>query len=128
MIGGTPENIEACRSALEVLGTIYHCGGVGSGQVVKLGNNAMVIGTMGLLLEVREMVRAQGVDFETFVSILNQSTGRSFVSENMPMPPSSTVPHPMAQKDVSKMLEASRQTGAEAPMIETCYRHTLEGK
>ncbi len=127
MIGGEAKDIEACRPALEILGTIYHCGSVGAGQVVKLGNNAMVIATMGLLLEIRETIRSQGVDFDHFLSVLNQSTGRSFVSENIPMPPTSTTPHPMAQKDISLMLSVGKIAEQQMPILEACYRHTLEG-
>ena len=126
MIGGNSDVIDACREPLEILGTIYHCGDVGAGQAVKLGNNAMVIGTLGLLLEVRDMINSQGVDFDTFKSVLNNSTGRSFVSESMTLPPLSTIPHPMAQKDVSKMLEAAGNNSA--PMLKTCFEYTLEGK
>ena len=127
MIGGAVDDIEACRAPLEELGTIYRCGDTGAGQVVKLGNNAMVIATMGLLLEIRETVRAQGVDFEHFLSVLNNSTGRSFVSENMPLPPTPTAPHAMAQKDVGLMLAEGRRAGEQMPMLAACYRHTLEG-
>ena len=126
MIGGNAADIEACRAPLEELGTIYHCGETGAGQVVKLGNNAMVIATMGLLLEIRETVRSQGVDFDYFMSVLNNSTGRSFVSEHMPLPPTPTAPHAMAQKDVGLMLAAGRQAGEPLPMLAACYRHTLE--
>lgn len=126
IMGGHAEDIEFCRAPLEHLGTVYHCGGVGAGQTVKLGNNAMVIGTMGLLLEVREAVQSQGVDWELFLSVLNNSTGRSFFSQNMALPPTSTVPHPMAQKDISLILDVGGSSG-ELAMLKSCYAHTLEG-
>lgn len=126
MIGGEAADIDACRPVLEHLGTVYHCGPVGAGQVVKLGNNAMTIGTVGLLLEVREAVQAQGVDFDAFLAVMNHSTGRSFVSENMPLPPTPTFPHPMAQKDISLILALGRGAERTLPMLDQCYRHTLE--
>ena len=98
MVGGDAGAIEKCRAALETMGTIMRCGGIGMGQIVKLANNAVVIGTLGLLLEVRELVRGHGMDFEDFTEILNQSTGRSFVSESMPLPPLATVLHGDAEQ------------------------------
>ena len=126
MVGGAEADIDACRAPLETLGTVYRCGDVGAGQVVKLGNNAMFIGTLGVLLEVREMVRAQGVDFDYFLEVLNKSTGRSFVSQNIPLPPSSTIPVAMPQKDISRALAAGKER--KMPMLATCYSYTLEGK
>ena len=56
MIGGADADVERCRAVLDPMGTVSHCGPVGTGQVMKLGNNAMAIGTFGLIMEVREMV------------------------------------------------------------------------
>jgi 2-hydroxy-3-oxopropionate reductase len=41
ILGGETDTMERCRSLLEVMGTIYHCGDVGMGQVAKLANNAI---------------------------------------------------------------------------------------
>lgn len=127
MMGGDEADIAPLRPVLAHLGRVCVCGDVGAGQAVKLGNNAMVIATMGLLLELREPLRAQGVDFDAFLEVLNQSTGRSFVSEHIPMPPTPTAPHPMAQKDIALMLAVGQQAGQALPMLSACYRHTLEG-
>ncbi|MCR9097173.1 MAG: NAD(P)-dependent oxidoreductase [bacterium] len=125
MIGGAAEAIEYSREALETMGTVLHCGDVGMGQIVKVGNNAMVIGTLGILLEVREMVTANGMDFEVFKQILNQSTGRSFVSESMPLPKTSTVRMAMPRKDLGIALAAGESTEARMPILTTCFEETL---
>lgn len=118
MIGGEADAIERCRSVLEPMGTVSHCGPIGTGQVMKLGNNAMAIGTFALIMEVRDMVAAQGMDLETFMGFLNQSTGRSFVSENFPMPPKRVLLNGMPVKDMRRCLGAAADAGLAMPMIE----------
>jgi len=118
MIGGAEDDIERCRSVLEPMGTVAHCGPIGSGQVMKLGNNAMVIGTYGLLMEVREMAAAQGMNLDTFMGFLNDSTGRSFVSESMPLPPERITFTGMPVKDLRRCLAASADVGTTMPMIQ----------
>ena len=117
MIGGAAEDIERCRHVLEPMGTVSHCGPVGTGQVMKLGNNAMAIGTFGLIMEVRAMVEAQGMSLDTFMDYLNQSTGRSFVSENWPMPPKPITFSGMPVKDMRRCLEAAADVGVSLPML-----------
>ena len=126
MAGGDPDAVERCRVALEPMGTLLYCGEIGMGQIVKLANNAMVIGTMGLLLEVRELVQGHGMGFDDFLAILNQSTGRSFVSESMPLPRRPTFSAAMPTKDLSIGLAAAAECGADMPMVRRCFEHTLE--
>ncbi len=117
MIGGDADDVERCRGVLEPMGTVSHCGPVGTGQVMKLGNNAMSIGTFGLLMEVREMVAAQGMSLDTFMEFLNRSTGRSFVSEHWPMPPKRITFTGMPVKDMRRSLAAAEDVEAAMPMI-----------
>lgn len=128
MVGGDDDAIEKCREALETMGTIRPCGAIGMGQIVKLANNAVVIGTLGLLLEVRELVQGHGMDFDDFREILNQSTGRSFVSESMTMPPRATTSMAMPSKDLSICLAAADDCGAAMPMVRRCWEHTLRNE
>ena len=118
MIGGDDADIERCREVLEPMGTVSHCGPVGTGQVMKLGNNAISIGTFGLIMEVRDMAAAQGMSLETFMEFLNQSTGRSFVSESWPMPPKRIRLHGMPVKDMRRCLAAGQDAGVAMPMLE----------
>ena len=117
MIGGDAHDIERCRDVLEPMGTVSHCGPVGTGQVMKLGNNAMAIGTFGLIMEVRDMVEAQGMPLDTFMEYLNRSTGRSFVSERWPMPPKRITFNGMPVKDMRRCLAAATDVGVDMPML-----------
>ncbi|MEO1063678.1 MAG: NAD(P)-dependent oxidoreductase [Actinomycetota bacterium] len=118
MIGGAAEDVERCRAVLEPMGTVAHCGPVGTGQVMKLGNNAMAIGTFGLIMEVRDMVAAHGMPLETFMEFLNRSTGRSFVSERWPMPAGRITFSGMPVKDMRRCLAAAGDVGVTMPMLE----------
>lgn len=118
MVGGDADVVERCRPVLEPMGRVAYCGAIGTGQVMKLGNNAMAIGTFGLLMEVREMVVRQGMDVATFNEFLNQSTGRSLVSESWPTLPERIPLSAMPVKDLSRGLEAAADVGAWMPMIE----------
>jgi len=117
MIGGDAADVDRCRPVLEPMGAVSHCGPVGTGQVMKLGNNAMAIGTFGLIMEVREMVAAQGMSLETFMDFLNKSTGRSFVSENWPMPPERITLTGMPVKDMRRCLAAAEDVDVAMPML-----------
>lgn len=117
MIGGDAADIERCRDVLEPMGTVSHCGPVGTGQVMKLGNNAIFIGTFGLVMEVREMVEAQGMSLDTFMTYLNQSTGRSFLTETRQFPPKRITFNGMPVKDMRRCLDAATDVGVTMPML-----------
>ena len=80
MAGGDAGVIQGLSEAFDVLGKTMHCGEVGAGQMMKLGNSAIALDTWSLIQEVRRLAEAYGMDFERFMEILNISTGRSFVS------------------------------------------------
>lgn len=117
MIGGAADDIERCRPALEPLGTVAHCGDVGMGQIMKLANNAMAVGTFGLLQETRELVAKHGMNPDTFMDYLNRSTGRSYVSETWPMPADRVPLTPIREKDLTRCLAAAADADAWMPMI-----------
>ncbi len=117
MLGGDPAAVATYREALDVLGTIRPCGDVGMGQVVKLANNAVSIGTWALLMEVRDMVAARGMELDQFMSILNESSGASFVSKHFPFPPSRGPLPAMPKKDLSICLDVAKQCGVSMPIV-----------
>ena len=118
MIGGDEATVTDYANVLEVLGTIAHCGDVGMGQVMKVANNAMAIGTWAMLMEVRDVVAGHGMDLDRFMGILDQSSGRSFVSEHFPFPPGRVPLPPMAVKDLSICLGLAAGATQELPIVE----------
>ena len=103
------------------LGKIFHCGDVGAGQITKLANNALTISTYSLLLEIRDLVEQSGLDVPSFMDTLNQSTGRSFVTQNFPLRPGRLQMRGMPAKDVGTCLEVAATLGLEMPMVQQCF-------
>lgn len=125
MVGGREDDVADCGDVLSPLGTVMRCGEIGSGQVMKLANNAIVLTTFSLLLEVREMVASYGMDLDNFMSILNRSTGRSHVSESFPMPKGRLKMVGMPAKDVSTCLRLAEKLEVSLPIVQECYNAGL---
>ena len=121
MIGGAKADVARCETVLVPLGNIMRCGDIGSGQVMKLANNAISLSTFSLLLEVRDLVSTYGMDLEDFMGILNRSTGRSFVSQNFPMPKGRLKMRGMPEKDVSTCLQLAEELGVVLPIVQQCF-------
>lgn len=121
MIGGPESDIARCEAVLAPLGRVLRCGEIGSGQVMKLANNAMAISTYSLILEVRDLVAAYGMDLDNFMDILNQSTGASVVSKTFPMLPGRLKMEGMPEKDVGTCLKLASSLGISLPMVQHCF-------
>ena len=121
MIGGAEADVSRCESVLAPLGSVMRCGDIGAGQVMKLANNAIVLSTFSLLLEVRDLVATYGMDLDNFMDILNRSTGRSVVSESFPMPRGRLKMSGMPEKDVSTCLQLAEDLGVTLPMVQQCF-------
>lgn len=87
MVGGD-EGFEDVKPVLSYMGkNIIHCGGNGTGQVVKLCNNMMLAISMMGVSETMLMGTKLGMDPQILASILNTSTGKCWSSEiNNPYP------------------------------------------
>ncbi len=121
LVGGDEAAIEQCRKALEVVGNVMPCGSLGAGQVTKLANNALFLCTLELLHEVRDMARKSGMDLDQFMENINKSTGRSFVSQNIPIPKNRRPAHAMAEKDLSTCISVGEACGADMSTIRYCH-------
>ena len=62
---------------------VFHCGGVGTGHVMKLVNNVTAASAYAASCEAVAMGVKNGLDFARAVEVLNKSSGRSFMSEAM---------------------------------------------
>ena len=62
MVGGEPEAVARATPLLETLGTVFHCGPAGAGQVCKACNQLVVVGTIELVAEALALARAAGLD------------------------------------------------------------------
>ena len=123
--GGEPEIVERCRPVLEKMGTIFHCGPVGMGQVAKLGNQGLTAAQFRLVQEVRAMAAAYGMDLDTLMDVVRSSTGASFIAENWSfLEPNRSHLGRMAKKDIDLCLAAGRDREVAMPLVEAASHLT----
>lgn len=78
-VGGTPEDVENCRGILETVGArVVHAGPIGSGKMLKLVNNLMQGTLLAMVAEAISVVKATGVDLETFIDLFKSNLMRNF--------------------------------------------------
>ena len=79
MVGAAPETFAAIRPLLAHMGNeITHCGPVGSGQIVKIMNNMVLIQTVVALAEALAVARRSGLDGTVLFETLTKGSGDSF--------------------------------------------------
>ena len=82
MVGGDKGVFERCLEIFRVIGkNVYHVGGVGSGNAVKLVNNLMSLVNLAALSEGMVLGMKVGVDPETLHRVISVSTGSSYALE-----------------------------------------------
>lgn len=83
LIGGEDSVVEAVTPLMQAMGQqIFHCGGLGAGEVVKVINNMLCIGSMYLTAEALEIAERSGVSFDRLAPILAVSTGTNFLTSD----------------------------------------------
>jgi 3-hydroxyisobutyrate dehydrogenase len=83
MVGGAADALERARPVLGAIGKkIVHCGESGNGQAAKLVNQALVAAHTVAALEALLVGRKAGLGLDTMYSILQTSSGRSWMLEN----------------------------------------------
>ena len=82
MLGGDVEVIERVTPILETFGgRLFHVGGHGAGQAMKIANNIMLHMNHLVALEAVRFARSEGLDEEALIEIVNTGSGRSWVTE-----------------------------------------------
>jgi len=75
MVGGSVEDFERVKPALEAMGTtIYHCGDVGAGTRTKLVNNYLAVSSCQLNAEALSLSQRFGLDLERTLDVLYGTT------------------------------------------------------
>ena len=83
MVGGRRETFERCRPIFESIGKrVYYVGETGSGEIVKLLNNMLVLTDLITVRSVLEIAVKAGIDPKLVHDIINVSTGQSWVWTN----------------------------------------------
>ncbi|MFT5176198.1 MAG: 2-hydroxy-3-oxopropionate reductase [Gammaproteobacteria bacterium] len=117
--GGDVAVLERCRALLETVGHVHHCGAVGMGQVAKLANQGIVFSIVQLVQEARAMADSYGMDLDTLMQVLNQSSARTVVGDQWSFFRTAW-PHlaSLGKKDVELCLAAAQAKGVSMPLLD----------
>jgi 3-hydroxyisobutyrate dehydrogenase len=78
MVGGDEADVERVRPLLEAMGSlIIHAGPLGSGQAVKLINNAVAAANAATVAQALIVGSAQGLDLDALVEVMAAGSGAS---------------------------------------------------
>ena len=126
MVGGPAEGVERARPVLDLLGRqVFHVGELGSGAVVKLAVNTVVLALNQALAESLVLGERAGVPRETTYEVLaNSAIGSAFVSyKRAAFERPDEVPVAFSLDLVAKDLDLVRQlaerVGARMPQADT---------
>ncbi|CAN5887166.1 NAD(P)-dependent oxidoreductase [soil metagenome] len=117
MVGGSPDDLARARPFLEAVGSsITHVGGVGSGQMVKIVNQVLVVVNQLAVSEALLLAEAAGLDLgATLDAVEGGAAGSWMLSNRGPQMidrdwrPGFTID--LQQKDLRLALEAADQAG-----------------
>lgn len=84
MVGGSETDFAECEPYLQIVGkNITHCGGIGSGQAVKLCNQVLASLHMVALCEAMQLAEIQGIDRNLIVKVCSTGAAGSWALSNL---------------------------------------------
>jgi 3-hydroxyisobutyrate dehydrogenase len=121
MVGGSTANLERIRRYLESYSTtITHVGPIGSGQLVKLVNQILVVGNQMAVSEALLFAKRAGLDLEATLNAIKGGAGGSWMLANRgpqmiadDWRPGFTID--LQQKDLRLVLDAADDQGTPLP-------------
>lgn len=82
-VGGSTSTFDKIEPLLRCFASdVSYCGSFGSGQVVKILNNMVVVGTVVALCEAAAIANAEGMDTETLFTAFSKGSADSFALRN----------------------------------------------
>jgi len=137
MVGAPDGLFRRIQPFLEYIATdVTHGGDVGSGQVLKLVNNMLVLEHVVVLAEMMVLGQRAGVAPEVLLDAVSKGSGDSFVLRNhgrkamLPREfPEKAFPLEYALKDIGYVLELARDTGTPvgvAQFVERYYEAAIK--
>ena len=126
MVGADAATFAAVRPLLACCASeVSHCGGVGTGQVVKIMNNMVLIQTVVALSEALAVARRAGMDGQVLFETLAKGSADSFALRNHGMKavlpgvfPERAFSTEYALKDLGYALDLGAETGMTLPGAE----------
>ncbi|MES3000771.1 MAG: NAD(P)-dependent oxidoreductase [Pseudomonadota bacterium] len=128
LVGGEQAVLDDCREVLETMGDVYHCGDVGTGEVVKLVNNFIIINHTLLLSEALVTGVKYGMKPERLIELLKAGSANSWILgywSDMVMNRKFTPPlfdFKMALKDVGLAINTAKELGVPMPVGTLCHQ------
>ena len=132
--GGKRETFERCRPAFEAMGqNIFHVGGVGVGQVIKIANQVIGGTILAVVSEALVMGVRAGADPEIMRQVISVSSGNSglfqarvgdFMMKDQFQPGFML---DLMKKDVGLALEIGRALSVPMPVGAAAYQHYAAG-
>ncbi len=118
IVGGDDSVVDRCRPVLATFGDpIVHVGPVGSGQLAKLVNNALMAANLALVVDALAVGVAFGIDAGKLGEVLRHGSGRSYAGDVVTRTTSLEVlargAGALLEKDVTLVVEAARDAGAD---------------
>lgn len=136
MVGGAAEDVQRAMPVFKAMGkTITHIGESGSGQIVKLVNQVLVVGNCLAMCEALLLAQAGGVDLQKTIDAISQGAAGSWMFTNRAPQIIRRDWRPgfmisLQQKDLRLVLDAADELGVPLPgtsLIFNLYR-TLEAQ
>ncbi|MCW5736461.1 MAG: NAD(P)-dependent oxidoreductase [Enhydrobacter sp.] len=131
IVGASPKQFERTKPIFAAISpNVFHTGGVGSGQIMKLVNNVIAAGVRAATFEAVALGVKNGLDLKTCVDILAKGTARSYTTElalpglldpNRKM----TFTLGLMHKDVRLATDVASQTGVPMPLA-SAVREVLQ--
>ena len=125
MCGGSTSDVERARPILAAFaGKIVRCGDIGAGHAVKAVNQYLLAAHIWSLAEGMALLAKDGVAADVALEIINASSGRSNVSQNLFPERVLTRKFPrtfklaLLDKDVGIAARAARERGLPAPLLQ----------
>lgn len=121
-VGASPDVFTRIEPLLRCFASeVTHCGDVGSGQVVKILNNMVVVGTVTALCEAAAIAESAGVSTQTLFDAFSKGSADSFALRNHGYKAVAAQEFPervfstdYMHKDISYALDMARDAGIEA--------------
>ncbi len=127
MVGAEQHDFEKIRPLLQTFASdLTRCGGVGTGQVVKILNNMVLFETVVALAEAKAIGERAGVDAALLFDAMSKGSADSFALRNHGMKamlpgkfPERAFSVEYARKDLAYALRLARDTGVDARAART---------
>jgi len=122
-VGATPAHYEVVEPLLRCFASeVTHCGPVSSGQVVKILNNMVVVGTVVALSEAAAIASGAGIDATALFETFAKGSADSFALRNHGLKavapasfPEKVFPTDYMLKDMGYALAMAADAGLEVP-------------